>query len=677
MAVENLFSARLEQARRLLRFGHLFLRRGCIDNPAMTDTPLIPRRILFDNPNRAGVQISPDGAWLSWLAPVNGVMNIHLAPSGDIEQSMAITNDTDQGIYNFSWGRMSDVILYQQDENGTEEWHVYAVDVETKETIDLTPMEGVHAMITGLSWEHPHHIVVGINDRDPAWHDLHLVDIRSGDRELIYSNTEGFSSFTLDRELELKVATQTQPTGGSKLFRFEAGNPVEFMSITHEDDLTTGPVGFVRDGSQFYMFSSVGRDTGALLTMDWQSGESTVVATNNEADISRVMFDPESFEVQAVLSNYTRAEWTALDPDVGADLDWLDAQLDGEVMVTSQTRDNGTWIVAEQSADKPVHYYVFARDGRQLDALFSARDELENVDLAPMETPVIAARDGLKLVSFLTRAKGVEGKAPLVLVVHGGPWARDSYGYNPTHQWLADRGYHALSVNFRGSHGFGKRFLNAGDLEWGAKMHDDLLDAVAWAVSEGLCARDQVAIYGGSYGGYATLAGLTFTPETFACGVDIVGPSNLETLLETIPPYWTAFYENLARRVGDPRTEDGLALLKERSPLNHAEKISKPLLIAQGANDPRVKQAESDQIVEVMIENGLPVIYVLYPEEGHGFRRPENRMSFTAITEVFLAQHLGGRFEPIGNDFEGAKLEFVAGRGEFQRLATTDQAACG
>jgi dipeptidyl aminopeptidase/acylaminoacyl peptidase len=256
----------------------------------------------------------------------------------------------------------------------------------------------------------------------------------------------------------------------------------------------------------------------------------------------------------------------------------------------------------------------------------------------------------------------------MVLLVHGGPWARDLYGFDPNHQWLADRGLAVLSVNFRGSTGFGKAFVNAGDLEWGRKMHDDLIDAVDWAVKQGIAERDRVAIMGGSYGGYATLAALAFTPQVFRCGVDIVGPSNLETLLATIPPYWAAFYENLTRRVGDPRTEAGHKLLQERSPLNSASAITRPLLIAQGANDPRVKQAESDQIITAMRAKGLPVTYVLYPEEGHGLAIPENRISFFAITEAFLAAHLDSRAEPIGEDFKGAKLEVREGAAQVPGL---------
>ena len=337
----------------------------------------------------------------------------------------------------------------------------------------------------------------------------------------------------------------------------------------------------------------------------------------------------------------------------------------GEIYVADRTNDNDRWVVVASAAERPATYYLYERKSGEITELFPARPELAAYHLAPMRGEVIRARDGLELVSYLTLPEGLTHKPvkplPMVLLVHGGPWGRDEYGFNPSHQWLANRGYAVLSTNFRASTGFGKAFLNAGDLQWGRKMHDDLLDAVDWAVKQGIADSRRVAIMGASYGGYAALAGLTFTPEVFCCGVDIVGPSNLETLLATIPPYWAAFFENLARRVGDPRTEAGRNLLRERSPLHFADRIAKPLLIGQGANDPRVKQAESDQIIEAMRAKGLPVTYVLYPEEGHGFAVPENRLSFNAIVEAFLSAHLGGGAEPIADDFKGANLEVRVG----------------
>jgi dipeptidyl aminopeptidase/acylaminoacyl peptidase len=368
-------------------------------------------------------------------------------------------------------------------------------------------------------------------------------------------------------------------------------------------------------------------------------------------------------------------DWIPLDERVAADLKFLHGELPGEIGVADRTLDDDRWIVTSSAAEAPGTYHLYERGPRKLTALFEARPELKSYRLAPMRGEVIKSRDGLELVSYLTLPAGTPRKPavplPMVLVVHGGPWSRNEYGFDPQHQWLADRGYAVLSVNFRGSTGFGKAFLNAGDLQWGRKMHDDLLDGVAWAVAQGIADRSRIAIMGGSYGGYATLAGLAFTPDVFCCGVDIVGPSNLETLMATIPPYWAAFFENLARRVGDPRTEEGRKLLKERSPLNSAGAIAKPLLIGQGANDPRVKQAEADQIIAAMRAKGLPVTYVLYPEEGHGFAEPANRISFYAIAEAFLAEHLGGRAEAFGGDFAGAKFEVGEGVGEVPGLSTT------
>jgi dipeptidyl aminopeptidase/acylaminoacyl peptidase len=338
-------------------------------------------------------------------------------------------------------------------------------------------------------------------------------------------------------------------------------------------------------------------------------------------------------------------------------------------MVTDRTTDDRTWVAAYIQDDGPVEYYLWDRDQQKGTFLFTNRPELEGLPLSPMMPVIIESRDGLDLVSYLTLPYGtrVDGKGfpvyplPMVLLVHGGPWARDSWGYDAQHQLLANRGYAVLSVNFRGSTGFGKDFINAANKEWGRKMHDDLIDAVNWAVDRGVAQKEKVAIMGGSYGVYATLAGLTFTPEVFACGVDIVGPSNLVTLLNSIPPYWERSIEMFATRVGDHRTEEGRELLESRSPLNYVEKIEDPLLIAQGANDPRVKQSEADQIVEAMQKKNIPVTYVLYPDEGHGFARPENRISFMAVTEAFLAENLGGRYEEIGDAFVNASITVPTG----------------
>jgi len=361
--------------------------------------------------------------------------------------------------------------------------------------------------------------------------------------------------------------------------------------------------------------------------------------------------------------------WKVLDKSIARDLEYLATVADGEVSVVDRSLDDDKWVVLYTLDVKQPSYYLYDRKQKKARFLFSFRPEAEDLPFSPMHPVVIKSRDGLDLVSYLTLPQGSDpddsgrpdAPVPLVLMVHGGPWARDAWGPNPYHQWLADRGYAVLAVNYRGSTGFGKAFLNAANLEWGAKMHDDLIDAVQWAIDEKIAPKDKIAIFGGSYGGYATLVGLTFTPETFACGVDIVGPSNLETMLASFPAYWLPQFAVIARRIGDPRTEEGKALLKARSPLHKASAIQRPLLIGQGANDPRVKQAESDQIVAAMKEKKIPVTYILYPDEGHGFARPENRMSFFAVSEAFLSDCLGGKYQPIGNAFEGSSIKVVEG----------------
>jgi len=628
--------------------------------------PLIPRAKLFGNPTRAQGQISPDGRWLSWLAPKDGVLNIWLAPAGEIGAARPLTNDRKRGIRFHGWAYDGTHVLYMQDEGGTEDWHIYAVAIASGEVRDLTPLPGVQARMQGLSLDHPGLVVLAINDRDKAWHDLYRVELGTGKRELLLENTRELAQIVLDRQLTPRLALKPRAKeGGQIVYRVAGSGLEEMMVIEHEDDLTTGPIGFTRDGRTLYWISSIGRDKAALVGMDWPSAKQSVLAEHPKADISSVIANPRTRVVEAVGAQYLTLDWIPLDERIADDLKFLHGELPGEIGVADRTLGDDRWIVTASAAEAPGTYYVYERGPKKLTELFASRPELQAYRLAPMRGEVIKARDGLELVSYLTLPAGsglkLPAPLPLVLLVHGGPWARDDYGFNPQHQWLANRGYAVLSVNFRASTGLGKAFLNAGDLQWGRKMHDDLLDAVDWAVKRGIADRARVAIMGGSYGGYATLAGLAFTPEVFCCGVDIVGPSNLETLLATIPPYWAAFFENLARRVGDPRTEEGRKLLEERSPLNFAGAIARPLLIGQGANDPRVKQAESDQIIAAMRAKGLPVTYVLYPEEGHGFAEPANRISFYAIAEAFLAEHLGGRTEPFGADFAGAKLEVGEG----------------
>ncbi len=631
--------------------------------------PIIPRSALFGNPSRSSCEISPDGQWLSWLAPKDGVSNIWLAPVADPGAAEAITDDRGRGVRMYGWLPDGKRLFYIQDEGGTEDWHIFALELGTRAVRDLTPIPGIVAMFFGTSLDCPELIAVGLNDRNPAWHDLYHIDVITGERRLVLENTDEYAGFTLDQQLRPRLASKTaEGTDDHVLYRLDRGAPEIFQTIAPEDEMTEASLGFTRDGGTLYRISAADRDKAALIAIDWESGEEHLLAVHPVVDITGMssIVDPQTAVIEAVAVEHLDSEWLTLNAQIEADLEHLREALSCGVRHVSRSLDNRRWVVGTASGNRPGRYALYDRATGTVEPLFETRPELAAYPLAPLHPQTVRARDGLELTSYLTLPADETGPRPaaplpMVLLVHGGPWSRDYPWFNPVEQWLANRGYAVLRVNFRGSSGFGKAMLNAGDREWGARMQDDLSDAVDWAVAEGIADKERVGIMGGSYGGYATLAGLAFTPETFRCGVDIVGPANLETLLATIPPYWQSRFEVFARRIGDPRTEEGRALLKARSPLTKAGDIQKPLLIAQGANDPRVKQAESDQIVAAMREKGLPVTYVLFPEEGHGLVMPENHIAFRAIAEAFLAEHLGGRVEPIGEDFEGARFDVPEG----------------
>jgi len=626
---------------------------------------LIARAALFGNPVRTQARLSPNGRYISFLAPKEGVLNVWLAPISNLEAAKPITDDRKRGIREHYWAFTGRHVLYVQDEGGDENWRVFSVDVESGTEIDLTPLPGVQAQIVGLSAERPNTALIGLNDREPEWHDLFEIDVVSAERKLVEKNDQGFAGYLEDLELAPRLALKTLPDGGGELLRRTAAGWERFLHYGHADSLTTRPL-IIEGGGTALVLSALGRDKAALVRVDLASAKESLVAESARADISDVWLHPRTRELQAYAVDYLTSELHPTTPAAARDIEVLRTALGPQFTVTSRALDDNTWVVVVDDPVQVLASYLYQRDSAAVTKLFDQRPELAHAPLQGMRAFEIRARDGLTLVSYLTLPAGGAGQrpekpVPLVLDVHGGPWARDSYGFNSEHQWLANRGYAVLSVNYRGSMGFGKSFVNAADGEWAGRMHEDLVDAVEWAVRAKIADPQRVAIYGASYGGYAVLVGLTLTPEQFACGVDIVGPSNLITLLESIPPYWKSFFEDMAHRVGDPRTQEGRTHLTQRSPLTHVERIKRPLLIAQGANDPRVKQAEADQIVAAMKAKNLPVTYVLYPDEGHGFARPQNRLSFYAITEAFLSQYLGGRFEPIGADFNDSSLEVAAG----------------
>jgi dipeptidyl aminopeptidase/acylaminoacyl peptidase len=634
---------------------------------------LIPRAVLFGNPERAGVQISPDGKYISWLAPSDGVLNVWVAPAHDLGKAKPVTADKKRPVSQYFWPYDGKHLLYLQDHEGDENFHVYRVDVATAAVQDVTPLPGARAAPYGPSPRKPGTLLVGLNARDPQVFDVHTLDLASGKLELLLENQQGFTGYDVDRDLQVRFATQMTADGSSVMYRYDAAGKSwqEYDQIGGDDLLTTSLYRFDKSGTKYYAVDSRGRDTGALFLVDVETKQKELLYADARVDVASVLLHPTEATLQAVLVEFDLPRWVPLADSVKADFAALEKLGLGVPHIESRTLDDQTWIIGFAGDQASTKYYRWDRKRQRAEFLFSVKPELDRAPLVKMHPVVIESRDGLELVSYLSlpltadpQGTGTPSKPlPMVLLVHGGPWARDNWGLDPLHQLLANRGYAVLSVNFRGSQGFGKGFINAGDKQWGKKMHEDLLDAVDWAVARKVAAKDKVCIMGGSYGGYATLAALTLTPKVFACGVDIVGPSNILTLLETIPPYWAPMISLFHRRVGDPSTEQGKQALLAISPLTHTEKIERPLLIGQGANDPRVKKSESDQIVAAMNAKKIPVSYVLFPDEGHGFARPENSIAFWALTEAFLSVHLGGAFQPIlPEELGSSSLQVESGR---------------
>ena len=631
---------------------------------------LIPRKHIFGNPTRTSATVSPDGRHLAFLAPRDGVLNVHVAPIGAIDQARPVTSEASRPVRQFFWSPDSTRILYVQDKGGNENWMLYGVEVSTGRQTTYTDFEKAQVRVVSVSPNVPGQILVGINNRNPQFHDVHKLDLATGQLTLVRENNE-YAGFVADWDHKLAFGQKQIAGGAFQMDRLDAdGKAKPFTTIPADDNLTTGIVGMTADGKTLYMRDSRNRNTGALVAIDIATQKPLVLGASEKADVDSTIRDPNTGVVEAYSVNYLKDEWTPVGDALRDDIAFLNREARGEWSVTSQSRDKRLWTVLIDRVSEPVTFYLYERPAKKLTRLFTTRPELEGKVLASMHPVEIRSRDGLTLVAYLSLPPGTDRDGngrpdkplPMVLNVHGGPWARDEFGYHPEYQWLANRGYAVLAVNYRGSSGFGKQFMNAATREFAGKMHDDLIDAVNWAVKENVTARDRIAIYGGSYGGYATLTGLTFTPDVFACGVDIVGPSNLVTLIESFPDYWKPFLEGTwYKRVGDPRNEADRKMLLSRSPITKIDQLTKPLLIAQGANDPRVVQKESDQIVAAMKAKNIPVTYVLYPDEGHGFARPQNRTSFYAISEGFLAKCLGGRQEPIGSDFAGSSLKVLEG----------------
>lgn len=609
-----------------------------------TQTELIPRNILFGNPTKASPRISPDGLHLAYLAPVNNVLNVWVG-SVTGNEYYPVTNDTERGIRSYFWAPNNKHILYVQDTGGNENWRLYATDVQTHETRDLTPFDDVQVQIIDQDKHFPDELLIAMNKENPQVHDVYNLNIASGALTLVAQNPGNIAGWVVDTKFKVRGAMAARADGGMDLLVRETEQD-EWRTLfgwNSDDALTSGALGFTHDGQALYIQDSRHVNAGRLIALNLTTNEETVIAEDAQYDVGTVMVHPDTYEIQAVAFDKDRVEWVVLDATIQIDFDRISDIHQGDFSVVSRDDADETWLVAFNVDNGPVPYYAYHRKAQSAEFLFDNMPDLSAYTLAHTEPVTFSARDGLIIHGYLTRPVGQQTNLPMVINVHGGPWARDTWGFNPEAQWFANRGYACFEINYRGSTGYGKDFLNAGNKEWGRKMHYDLVDGMQWAVQQGIADPQKVAIYGGSYGGYAALVGATMTPELFRCAVDIVGPSNLITLIQTIPPYWSTAMAAFKMRVGDPETEE--EFLKSRSPLSHVDNIKIPMLIAQGANDPRVKQTESEQIVEAMKSKGIPYEYMLFPDEGHGFAKPENRIKFYAAAEKFLAHNLGGLYE--------------------------------
>ena len=609
--------------------------------------PLVAREVFLGNPIKSQARISPDGKMLTYLAPSQtNVLNVWLRTIGKSDDRM-ITNDVKRGIRQHFWAEDGKHVLYLQDVGGNENFHVYSADIASNDVKDLTPYEGVRAQNLLVDRKHPDEILVGLNQRDKSVFDMHRINLVSGESKLDTQNPGDVQGWGTDADFVIRAAIAQSEDGGT-IIRVRDSATAPWRDLVAFSAEENGDfVDFTADGKSCYVESSLGSDVTRLVRLDATTGkELELIATDARCDVGGIMVNDVSHKVEAVGFNYLRNEWKVIDPALAADFDAIKKVKDADFTVVSRDRADRTWIVAYSDDDGPVASYAYDRKSKKATFLFVNQPALEKAQLATRKPVVITARDGVKLVSYLTCPVGVPAKnLPLVLYVHGGPWARDQWGYDPTAQWLANRGYAVLQVNFRASTGFGKKFLHLGDRQWGGTMQDDLTDAVKWATAQGIADPKKVAIMGGSYGGYATLAGLTFTPDVYNCGVDIVGPSNLKTLLQSIPPYWATIKKTFDVRMGE--VDKDSVFNQKVSPLFHVDNIKAPLLIGQGQNDPRVNVRESDQIAAAMRAKNLPVEYIVYSDEGHGFARPENRMDFYGRAEVFLSKQLGGRAEPF------------------------------
>lgn len=603
---------------------------------------LIPLELLLGDPVKANPQISPDGTRLAYLAPLDGVLNVWIQDLTS-QNSYPITKDKDRGIRDYAWAHDHKHLLYLQDKDGNENWRLFTVDLSNGQTRDLTPFENVQTHIIAMDKHFPEQVVLAMNKEDAKVHDLYRLDLNTGEIRMEAKNPGNVTQWVCDNQLKLKAAVFSRDDGSYDL-AIRSEDEDSWRTLRHwtlEDGIGSGPIGFSRDGTNLYLIDSKEFNTSGLIKVDISTGQTQLIARDTEYDIAGCLIHPDTYEVRMVSIEKENQEWIVFEKSLEKDIVAIRNLHQGDITIRSMDDKDEKWIVGFIEDKGPVVFYLYNRKTGEGNFLFSNQPELQKYRLREMRSIQFTARDGMKIHGYLTLPENSKTpQGPMVLLVHGGPWTRDIWGYHPVVQWLTNRGYACLQVNYRGSTGYGKAFVNAANREWGGVMQNDLTDAVHWAISQGFADPARIGIFGASYGGYAALAGAAFTPDLFRCAVDAVGPSNLLTFLNSLPPFWTPELAMIHARVGNPAT-DG-ELLKARSPFFAADKIKIPVLIAQGANDPRVKEAESRQIAEALKRNGVEHEYLLFPDEGHGFAKPGNRLKFYRAAERFLARYLGG-----------------------------------
>lgn len=634
--------------------------------------PLIDRELIFGNPEIAGAQLSPDGKYLSFQKPWKDTRNIYVKGVDEpFNAARLLTTETKRPIAGYFWTRDSKYILYVKDNDGDENYNVYAVDPAAKPASgadappsrDMTGLKGVRVELVDVPKNDPDIIYIGLNDRDKAWHDLYKLKLSTGEKTLVRKNTERIAGWDFDLQGNLRLAERSAENGDTEILRVDADKFTKIYSCNVFEECRV--VRFHKDGKRAYMQTNKGpeMDLSALELFDPETGKTEMVESDplKKVDFTGAVFSEVTDELAITLYLDDHLRRYFRDRDIEADFKWLRAKFPGkEVGRASWTKDEQLWLAVVNSDTEPGETYLLDRKTHKLTLQYRVREKLPRESLAEMKTVHYKSSDGLEIPAYLTLPKGIPGKnLPTIIFPHGGPWGRDVWGYNGYAQFFANRGYAVLSMNFRGSAGYGKKFIDAGNKEWGRKMQDDVTWGAKYLIAEGIADPKRVGIFGGSYGGYATLAGVTFTPDLYAAAVDLFGPSNLITLMDSIPPYWESGRQMFYQRMGNPTTPEGKALLVERSPLTSAGKIKTPLMIAQGANDPRVNHAESEQIVVALRDRGFPVEYLLIPDEGHGFARPVNNMASVMATEKFFAKYLGGRYQAGGTPEVTARLKEI------------------